>query len=86
MYINLFMFSYLSLCSAFRAKDLSLQLAALKTLPCRHFKAANCKMEELKDVIVLFKTSIVKHFGEALLLSLCNLNSLDDYQNLDIPS
>ncbi|XP_052717816.1 uncharacterized protein LOC128190002 [Crassostrea angulata] len=41
-------------------------------------------MEELKDVTVLFKTSIVKHFGEALLNSLCNLNSMDDYQNLDI--
>nr|XP_034337788.1 uncharacterized protein LOC117692805 [Crassostrea gigas] len=41
-------------------------------------------MEELKDVADLFKTSIVEHFGRALLNSLCNLNSLDDYQNLDI--
>ena len=41
-------------------------------------------MEELKDVADLFKTSIVEHFSEALLKSLCNLNSLDDYQNLDI--
>lgn len=42
------------------------------------------KIEELKDVAVLFKTSIVEHFGEALLKSLCNLNSVDDYQKLDI--
>lgn len=41
-------------------------------------------MKELKDVTVLFKNSIVEHFGEALLKSLCNLNSLDDGQNLDI--
>uniref|UniRef100_A0A8W8JTG4 DZIP3-like HEPN domain-containing protein n=1 Tax=Magallana gigas TaxID=29159 RepID=A0A8W8JTG4_MAGGI len=41
-------------------------------------------MEELKHVTVLFKTSIVEHFGEALLKSLCNLNSWDDNQNLDI--
>lgn len=40
-------------------------------------------MEELKGVTVLFKRSIVEHFGEALLKSLCNLNSSDDYQNLD---
>uniref|UniRef100_A0A8W8JTI4 DZIP3-like HEPN domain-containing protein n=1 Tax=Magallana gigas TaxID=29159 RepID=A0A8W8JTI4_MAGGI len=41
-------------------------------------------MEELKYVTVFFKPSIVEHFGEALLKSLCDLNSLDDYQNLDI--
>lgn len=41
-------------------------------------------MEELKDITVLFKAPIVEHFGEPLLNSLCSLNSLDDYQNLDI--
>lgn len=83
MYFSLFMFSYLSLCSAFRAEDLFLKLAALKHYLVVILKHSS-KMEELKDVTVLFETCIVEHFGEALLKSLCNLNSLDDYQNLDI--
>lgn len=77
------MFSYLSLCSAFRAEDLSLKLAALKHYLVVILKHSS-KLEELNDITVLFKRSIVEHFGEALLKSLCNLNSLDDYQNLDI--
>lgn len=41
-------------------------------------------MKELKDATVLFKASSLEHTGEALLKSLCNLNSFDGYQNLDI--
>nr|XP_034339438.1 uncharacterized protein LOC109619320 [Crassostrea gigas] len=41
-------------------------------------------MEEIKETTVFFKRSIVEHFGEELLTSLCNINSLEDYHNLDI--
>uniref|UniRef100_K1RWI1 Uncharacterized protein n=1 Tax=Magallana gigas TaxID=29159 RepID=K1RWI1_MAGGI len=69
--------------TALDTKKLPWKLAALKHYLVIILKQES-KMEELKDVTVLFKTSIVEHFGEALLNSLCNLNSMDDYQNLDI--
>lgn len=82
MSVSFFIFRTFCFFSAFHAKDLPSKLAALKyslVVILKH----SIKMEELKDVTVLFKRSIVEHFGEALLKSLCNLNSSDDYQNLD---
>ena len=42
-----------------------------------------CGIEELKDVNVLFNTSIVQHFNGALLKPLFELNSWSDYHELD---
>lgn len=83
MYVQ-FCFSFRTFCffSECCGKDLPWKLAALQYYLVVILKHS-IKIEELKDVIVLFKGSIVEHFGEALLKSLCNLNSSDDYQNLD---
>ena len=43
----------------------------------------NCGIEKLKDFKVLYNTSLVQHFREALLKPLFQLNSIDDYQQLD---
>ena len=43
----------------------------------------NCGVEELKDAKVLYNTSLVQHFREALLKPLFQMNSTDDYQKLD---
>ena len=42
-----------------------------------------CGIEELKDAKVLYNTSLVQHFREALLKPLFQLNSIDGYQKLD---
>ena len=42
-----------------------------------------CGIEELKDVKVLYNTSLVQHFREALRKPLFQLNSLGDYHELD---
>ncbi|XP_078338950.1 uncharacterized protein LOC111137564 isoform X2 [Crassostrea virginica] len=42
-----------------------------------------CGIEELKDAKVLYNASLVKHFPEALLKPLLQLNSIDDHQKLD---
>ncbi|XP_065934528.1 uncharacterized protein [Magallana gigas] len=74
---------YSTLQIAFHTKDLTWNLAALKHYLVVILKQES-KKEDLKHVTVLFKTTIIEHFGEALLKSFCNLNSLDDNQNLDI--
>ena len=43
----------------------------------------NCGIEKLKDFKVLYNTSLVQHFCEALLKPLFQLNSINDYQQLD---
>lgn len=83
MYVQ-FCFSFRTFCffSECCGKDLPWKLAALQYYLVVILKH-NSKMEELKNVTVLFKTSLFEHFGEALLRPLCNLNTLADYQNLD---
>lgn len=41
-------------------------------------------IDELKDVTVLFKTSLLQHFKESILKELYDINSWDDYAKLDI--
>lgn len=41
-------------------------------------------IDELKDVTVLFKTTLLQHFKESILKELYDINSWDDYAKLDI--
>lgn len=64
-------------------KDLSWKLTALKyylVVILKHFSG----IEELKDVTVIFKTSLLQHFKESVLEDLNNLNTWNDYQKLDM--
>lgn len=64
-------------------KNLSWKLTALKhylVVILKHFSG----IEELKDVPVIFKTSLLQHFKESVLENVNNLNSWDDYQKLDM--
>lgn len=64
-------------------KDVFWKLTALRyylMVTLKHYIG----IDELKDVTVLFKTSLLQHFKESILKELYDINSWDDYAKLDI--
>lgn len=64
-------------------KDVVWKLTALRyylMVTLKHYIG----IDELKDVTVLFKTSLLQHFKESILKELYDINSWDDYAKLDI--
>lgn len=68
---------------SFGNNDLSWKLTALGYYLAVTLKH-HCGIDELKNVTVLFKTSLLQHFNESVLEELNKLNTWDDYQKLDL--